>query len=46
MSEGVAAANELFARGQSELAEEQAQRVAKKPLSFAPLVKAIEGLLT
>ena len=37
---------ELFARGQSELAEEQAQRVAKKPLSFAPLVKAIEGLLT
>jgi len=37
---------ELFARGQSELAEEQARRVAKKPLSFAPLVKAIEGLLT
>jgi hypothetical protein len=38
--------HELFARGQRELAEEQAQRVAKKPLSFAPLVKAIEGLLT
>ncbi len=37
---------ELFARGQRELAEEQAQRVAKKSLSFAPLVKAIEGLLT
>jgi hypothetical protein len=37
---------ELFSRGQRELAEEQAQRVAKKSLSFAPLVKAIEGLLT
>jgi hypothetical protein len=37
---------ELFARGQRELAEEQAQRVANKSLSFAPLVKAIEGLLT
>lgn len=37
---------ELFARGQRELAEEQARRVAAKPLSFAPLVKAIEGLLT
>jgi hypothetical protein len=37
---------ELFARGQRELAEEQAQRVAKKPLSFAPLVKVIEVLLT
>jgi hypothetical protein len=37
---------ELFARGQSELAEEQAQRVANKRLSFAPLIKAIEGLLT
>ncbi len=38
--------DQLFSRGQRELAEEQAQRVAKKPLSFAPLVKAIEGLLT
>ncbi len=37
---------ELFSQGQRELAEEQAQRVAKKSLSFAPLVKAIEGLLT
>jgi hypothetical protein len=37
---------ELFACGQRELAEELAQRVAKKSLSFAPLVKAIEGLLT
>ncbi len=37
---------ELFSRGQRELAEEQAQRVAKKSLSFAPLIKAIEGLLT
>jgi hypothetical protein len=37
---------ELFARGQRELAEEQAQRVANKALSFAPLVKAIEQLLT
>lgn len=37
---------ELFARGQRELAEEQAQRVAGKSLSFAPLVKSIEGLLT
>jgi len=36
----------LFSRGQRELAEEQARRVAAKPLSFAPLVKAIEGLLT
>jgi hypothetical protein len=37
---------QLFSRGQRELAEEQAQRVAKKSLSFAPLVKSIEGLLT
>jgi hypothetical protein len=37
---------ELFSRGQRELADEQAQRVARKALSFAPLVKAIEGLLT
>jgi hypothetical protein len=36
----------LFARGQRELAEELAQRVAKKCISFAPLVKSIEGLLT
>jgi hypothetical protein len=37
---------ELFSRGQSELAEEQAQRVAAKPLSFAPLITSIERLLT
>jgi hypothetical protein len=37
---------ELFACGQRELAEEQAQRVAKRPLSFAPLVTSIERLLT
>ncbi len=37
---------ELFARGQRELAEEQAQRVAGKSLSFAPLIKSIEGMLT
>jgi hypothetical protein len=37
---------ELFSHGQRELAEEQAQRVAGKSLSFAPLVKSIEGLLT
>ncbi len=37
---------ELFSRGQRELAEEQAERVAGKTLSFAPLVKSIEGMLT
>jgi hypothetical protein len=37
---------ELFSHGQRELAEEQAQRVAGKSLSFTPLVKSIEGLLT
>jgi hypothetical protein len=37
---------ELFACGQRELAEELAQRAGKTPLSFAPLVKSIEGLLT
>jgi hypothetical protein len=37
---------ELFARGQRELAEEQAGRVAAKSLSFAPLITAIEGMLT
>jgi hypothetical protein len=37
---------ELFSRGQRELAEELAQRVRRTPLSFAPLVKSIEGLLT
>ncbi|HVT37924.1 MAG TPA: hypothetical protein VHE78_02665 [Gemmatimonadaceae bacterium] len=36
---------ELFARGQRELAEEQAKRVSGKVPSFAPLVRAIEQLL-
>lgn len=36
----------LFGEGQRELAHEQAQRVAAKPLSFAPIVRAIERLLT
>ena len=35
----------LFGEGQRELAHEQAQRVAKKELSFAPLVRAVEKLL-
>ena len=37
---------ELFSGGQRELAEELAQRAGKTPLSFAPLVQSIEGLLT
>ena len=37
---------ELFARGQRELAEELALRGRESPLSFAPLVKSIERLLT
>jgi hypothetical protein len=36
---------ELFAAGQRELAQEQAQRVAGAELSFAPLVAAIERML-
>jgi hypothetical protein len=36
---------ELFARGQRELATEQAMRVAGKDLRFAPLVRAIEERL-
>jgi hypothetical protein len=35
----------LFGEGQRELADEQAQRVAGKNLSFAPLVRAAEGVL-
>jgi hypothetical protein len=35
----------LFAEGQRELAHEQAQRVAGKPLSFAPLVRAVNRML-
>lgn len=35
----------LFGEGQRELADEQAQRVAGKPLSFGPITRAIERLL-
>jgi len=35
----------LFGEGQRELAQEQAERVAGKALSFAPLVRAIERML-
>ncbi|HKO16550.1 MAG TPA: hypothetical protein VJU87_09935 [Gemmatimonadaceae bacterium] len=35
----------LFGEGQRELADEQAARVAGKPLSFAPLVRSIERML-
>jgi hypothetical protein len=35
----------LFGEGQRELAHEQADRVAGKPLSFAPLVRAVERML-
>jgi hypothetical protein len=36
---------ELFSHGQRELADEQAQRVAGKSLSFAPLIRTVERLL-
>ena len=35
----------LFGEGQRELAHEQAERVSSKPLSFAPLVRAVERKL-
>ena len=35
----------LFGEGQRELAHEQAERVAGKPLSFAPLVRSVERML-
>jgi hypothetical protein len=35
----------LFGEGQRELADELAQRVGGKPLSFAPLIRAVEGAL-
>jgi hypothetical protein len=35
----------LFGEGQRELADEQAERVSGKALSFAPLVRAIERML-
>ena len=37
---------ELFAHGQRELAEEQAERVSGKSLGFAPVKRAIERMLT
>lgn len=37
---------ELFSHGQRESAQEQATRVSGKELSFAPLVRAIERMLT
>ena len=36
----------LFGEGQRELAQEQAKRVAGKPLSFGPIVRGIERLLS
>ena len=35
----------LFSEGQRELAHEQAQRVAGKALSFAPLIRSVERML-
>ena len=35
----------LFGEGQRELAHEQAQRISGKPLSFAPLIRAVEKML-
>jgi hypothetical protein len=37
--------NALWAEGQRERADEMAERVAAKPLDFAPVVRAIEGML-
>ena len=37
--------NALFGEAQRELAHELAQRVAGKPLGFAPLIRKIEGML-
>ena len=36
---------ELFAHGQTELAHEQAQRVAGKGLSFAPVIAGIQRMV-
>jgi hypothetical protein len=36
----------LFGEGQRELAHEQAERVSGKPLTFAPLVRAVEKMLS
>ena len=38
--------NELFSRGQSELADQQAARVSGAPLSFNPLIAHLERLLS
>jgi hypothetical protein len=38
--------SELFGEGQRELAEELAERVASRPLSFAPLMRATEALVS
>ncbi len=35
----------LFGEGQRELAQEQAERVSGKPLSFAPLIRSVERML-
>jgi hypothetical protein len=37
--------DELFAHGQRERADEQAQRVAAKDLSFAPVIAGIERMV-
>ena len=39
-------ARELFAEGQRELAEELATRVTDRPLTFEPLVRATEALVS
>ena len=38
-------AQALFGEAQRELAHEQAERVAKKPMDFAPLVRSVERML-
>jgi hypothetical protein len=38
-------AQALFGEAQRELAHEQASRVAKKPMDFAPLVRSVERML-
>jgi hypothetical protein len=35
----------LFAEAQRELAQEQAERVSGKGLSFAPLIRSVERML-
>jgi hypothetical protein len=36
----------MFGEGQRELAHEQAARIAGKSLSFAPLVRAVERMIS